>query len=112
MSLLCPFAKTVWNLILSWEHFDAQLILPPQDPIHLSSWWEEVETKITKGERKCGGINLYTLMARHGPHPRRWFDLQDEDVRRTALVGVHLKTTRRYCTKYDILLVILSLHSI
>jgi len=28
MALLCPFAKAVWSLILQWEHFDAQLILP------------------------------------------------------------------------------------
>jgi hypothetical protein len=25
LSLLCPFAKGVWNQILSWEHFDPQL---------------------------------------------------------------------------------------
>ena len=54
MSLLCPFAKTVWNLILLWEHFDAELILPPQDPVHLSSWWKEAKTKITKGKESVG----------------------------------------------------------
>jgi hypothetical protein len=52
LSLLCPFAKAVWSLILSWEYFDAQLILPSQEPVHLISGWEEAETKITKGGKK------------------------------------------------------------
>jgi hypothetical protein len=35
------------------------LILPSQEPVHLSSWWEEAETKITKGERKR--LVIFTL---------------------------------------------------
>ena len=60
----------------------------------------------------CGGINPYTLMAWYRPHHRRWPHPRDEDVRRTTLIGVHHKATRRYCIKYNTLLVALSLHSI
>jgi hypothetical protein len=44
-----PIRQSSIEIILSWEHFDAQLILPSQEPVHLISWWEQAKTKITKG---------------------------------------------------------------
>jgi hypothetical protein len=75
LSLLCPFTKAVWSLILSWEHFDAQLILPSQELAHFISWWEEAETKIIKGERRCfNGMVIFTLWNLWKERNRRIFN--------------------------------------
>ena len=52
LSLLCPFANAVWNQVLTWEHFDTHLMQLDQDPVHLSTWWEETVPKVAKEERK------------------------------------------------------------
>jgi hypothetical protein len=48
--LLCPCAKAVWSLTLTWEQFDANLIPPIGVPTHLSLWWEEAHAKIPKND--------------------------------------------------------------
>jgi hypothetical protein len=37
LSLLCPFAKAVWD-VLDWENFVMQW--PQQDPTSIVEWWE------------------------------------------------------------------------
>ena len=85
MSLLCPFAKAVWSLILSWEHFDAQLIEPSHEPVHLISWWEEAETKITKGETKrFNEMVIFTLWDLWKERNRRIFNNVHESTMQVA----------------------------
>jgi hypothetical protein len=100
LSLLCPFAKVVWSLILSWEHFDAQSILPYQEPVHLSSWWEEAETKITKGERKCfNRIVIFTLWNLWKKRNRRTFNNAYElAMQVTSRVKEDIKQRKRALT--------------
>jgi hypothetical protein len=40
LSLLYPFAKEIWNLVLTWEHYDAYLIRLQTQPAEISAWWE------------------------------------------------------------------------
>jgi hypothetical protein len=85
LSLLCPFAKAVWRLVLSWEHFDAHLTLPSQDPVHLISWWEEAVTKINKGERKrFNGMVIFTLWNLWKERNRRIFNSAHESAMQVA----------------------------
>jgi hypothetical protein len=58
--LLCPFAKALWSLTLTWEHFNANLILPMGVPTHPSLWWEEAQAKISKNDRsQFNGVVSY-----------------------------------------------------
>jgi hypothetical protein len=73
------------EIILSWEHFDAQLILPSQEPVHLISWWEKAETKITKGERKrFNGLVIFTLWNLWKKRNRRIFNNAHESAMQVA----------------------------
>ena len=38
----------VWDLVLTWEHFDVNLIRPQTRPTEISSWWVEGSAKIPK----------------------------------------------------------------
>jgi hypothetical protein len=58
--LLCPFAKALWSLTLTWEHFNANIILPMGVPTHPSLWWEEAHAKISKNDRsRFNGVVSY-----------------------------------------------------
>ena len=86
LSLLCPFTKAVWSQVLSWEHFDVQLIHPTQDPPHLKSWWEEAATKIAKQERRrFNGMVIYTLWNIWKERNRRIFNNAHESALQVAL---------------------------
>ena len=59
LSLLCPFARAVWDQVLSWENF--RVHLPQQDPTGMAKWWEEA-SKVPKQERKrFNGILIYIV---------------------------------------------------
>ena len=86
LSLLCPFAKAVWNQVLSWEHFDAQLICPTQDPPNLKSWWQEAASKIAKEEKRgFNGLVIYTLWNIWKERNRRIFNNIQESAMQVAL---------------------------
>jgi hypothetical protein len=62
LSLLCPFAKTVWTQVLSWEHFDAQQIHSQSAPTHIATLWEAAARKVTRDEkRRFNRMVIYTL---------------------------------------------------
>jgi len=83
--LLCPFTRAVWNLILHWEHFDESIILPAKDPTHLISWWEEVQSKITKDDRKrFNGLVIYTVWNIWKERNRRIFTNTHETAMQVA----------------------------
>ena len=46
LCLCCPFAKAVWNQILTWEHFDGILGQQQAEPLSIIPWWEEATTKV------------------------------------------------------------------
>jgi hypothetical protein len=48
LSLLCPLAKQVWDFVLTWEHFDVNLIRSQTQPTEISSWWVEAAAKIPR----------------------------------------------------------------
>jgi hypothetical protein len=76
----------VWSQVLSWEHFDVQLIHPTQDPPHLKSWWEEAATKIAKQEkRRFNGMVIYMLWNIWKERNRRIFDNAHESAMQVAL---------------------------
>jgi hypothetical protein len=52
ISLLCPFAKAVWNQVLTWEHFDTQLAQFVPDPLHMDDWWDKAAQKVPKNPIK------------------------------------------------------------
>jgi hypothetical protein len=61
------------------------LILPSQEPVHLSSWWEEAKTKITKGERKrFNGMLIFTLWNVWKERNRRIFNNAYESAMQVA----------------------------
>lgn len=85
LALLCPFTRAVWNLILHWEHFDASIILSAEDPTHLISWWEEVQSKITKDDRKrFNGLVIYTVWNIWKERNRRIFTNTHETAMQVA----------------------------
>ena len=45
LCLCCPFAKEVWDQILSWENFSVLQSQPQGDPIEIRAWWEEAAKK-------------------------------------------------------------------
>ena len=58
--MLCPFARAVWDQVLSWENF--RVHLPQQDPTCMANWWEEEASKVPKQERKrFNGILIYIV---------------------------------------------------
>ena len=62
LCLCCPFAKGVWNHILSWENFPQIQQQPQVQPTDIRSWWEEVTTKVPRSERRrLNGTIIYTF---------------------------------------------------
>ena len=62
LCLCCPFAKAVWDQILSWENFTQLQQQPQIDPIHIRVWWEEAASKVPKSEyRRLNGVIIYTF---------------------------------------------------
>ena len=43
-----PPAKEIWNLVLTLEHFDVQLIQPQVQPTEIRAWWEEAAAAIPR----------------------------------------------------------------
>ena len=85
LSLLCPFAKVVWNQILNWEHFDTELTQFDQDPARLSSWWEETVPKVTREERRrFNGLVIYTCWNLWKERNRRIFNNAQESALQVA----------------------------
>jgi hypothetical protein len=76
----------MWSQVLSWEHFDIQVIHPTQDSPHLKSWWEEAATKIAKQEKRCfSRMVIYTLWNIWKERNRRIFDNTNESAMQVAL---------------------------
>jgi hypothetical protein len=62
ISLLCPFAKAVWNQVLTWEHFDTQLAQSVPDPLHMDDWWDKAAQKVPKSnKRHFNRLVIYTI---------------------------------------------------
>jgi hypothetical protein len=62
------------------------LILPSQEPVQVISWWEEAETKITKGERKWfNGMVIFTFWNLWKERNRRIFNNAHESAMQVAL---------------------------
>jgi hypothetical protein len=66
-------------------------------PIYLLNVCFKLFTKIVTNSHKnsCGSMTPGTHKTRHGPHHQRWPNPRDQGVRRTALVGLHRKATRK-----------------
>jgi hypothetical protein len=62
LCLACPFAKAVWDQILSWENFTRLQLQPQVDPVHIRAWWEEAARKVPKSERRrLNRVVIYTF---------------------------------------------------
>jgi hypothetical protein len=60
LSLLCPFAKAVWEQVLSWENFSVQW--PQHDPTSLADWWELEARRVPKQDRRrFNGVVIYIM---------------------------------------------------
>ena len=75
LCLCCPFAKAVWDQILSWENFTQLQQQLQVNPTHIKSWWEEVATKVPRSERRrLNGVVIYTFWNIWKERNRRIFD--------------------------------------
>jgi hypothetical protein len=89
LCLLCPFAKIVWNQVLSWEHFNDLHLQPLSDPPHISTWWEEAARRVPRAERRrFNGVVIYTFWNLWKERNRRIFNNITES---TFLVAVRIK---------------------
>jgi len=60
LSLLCPFAKAVWDQVIAWENFVVQW--PQQEPASVADWWEQAASKIQKQDRRrFNGMVIYII---------------------------------------------------
>jgi hypothetical protein len=62
LCLFCPLVKSVWTQVLTWEHFNVQLIQHDVDPSEIISWWEAAAQKVPKYQRRrFNGMIIYIL---------------------------------------------------
>ena len=86
LCLCCPFAKAVWDQILSWENLTQLQQQPRVDPIHIRSWWEEAARKVPRSERRrLNGVIIYTFWNIWKERNRRIFDNKIETVPQVAV---------------------------
>jgi hypothetical protein len=50
LCLCCPFAKAVWNQVISWDNLPELWSQPQADPVHIKVWWEESARKMPTSE--------------------------------------------------------------
>ena len=68
LCLCCPFAKAVWNQVISWENFPELQSQPQADPVHIKAWWEETARKVPTSERRrLNGMVIYYVVIRNYP---------------------------------------------
>jgi hypothetical protein len=85
LCLLCPFAKAVWNIVLSWEHFDDLHLQPLSDPPHIYIWWEDAARRVPRTERRrFNGVVIYTFWNLWKERNRRIFNNMTESAFQVA----------------------------
>ena len=85
LCLLCPLAKSVWTQVLTWEHFDVQLIQHDVDPSKINSWWEEAAQKVPKDQRRrFNGMVIYVLWNLWKERNRRIFENRFQTAKQVA----------------------------
>jgi len=85
LCLICPFAKAVWNQILTWENFTQIQQQQNANPTHIKSWWEDVAAKAPRAERRrLNGVAIYTFWNIWKERNRRIFDNRSETVPQVA----------------------------
>jgi hypothetical protein len=83
--LCCPFAKAVWNQILSWENFNDLQSQLQGVHVHITSWWEEAAMKVPTAERRrFNGVVIYTFWNIWKERNRRIFNHAAETVIQVA----------------------------
>jgi len=83
--LCCPFAKEVWDQILSWENFSMLQSQPQGDPVEIRAWWEEAAKKVpTTERRRLNGVVIYTFWNIWKERNRRIFNNTAETVPQVA----------------------------
>jgi len=82
---LCPLAKEIWGLVLTWEHYDADLICTQTQPVEIGAGWEQVAAKIPKQRRRhFNGVVIYTFWNIWKERNRRIFHNSSMDARQVA----------------------------
>ena len=62
LCLCCPFAKAVWDQILSWENFTELQSHLQAAPVHIMTLWEEAVNRVPNSERRrLNGVIIYTF---------------------------------------------------
>jgi len=83
LSLLCPFARAVWDQVLSWENFTVQL--SQQDSTCIAKWWEEAASKVPKQDhRRFNGVLIYIVWNLWKERNRRIFENGYRTVQQVA----------------------------
>ena len=83
--------------MLSWEHFDTDLIQHQTQPIEITTWWEQTATKVPRERRRqFNGVVIYTMWNIWKETNRRIFQDAAMDARQVALkakedINMHIR---------------------
>lgn len=85
LCLCCPFAKAVWDQIISWENLPELRAQFQANPIHIKAWWEDTARKVPISERRrLNGMVIYTFWNIWKERNRRIFNNTSETVVQVA----------------------------
>jgi hypothetical protein len=83
--LCCPFAKAVWDQIISWENLPELRAQFQANPVHIKAWWEDTARMVPSSERRrLNAMVIYTFWNIWKARNRRIFNNTSETVVQVA----------------------------